>query len=136
VKYFFDTNIIIDLCQNNEEAKKIFKEIALEDESEIFVNRLVTLESLRTIHYSYTKRFRDAVRILDFFETLNIKQEIYDDAIAFSRFSHSKGVKLKGKCEAIDFLHFVTAKYYSLIIVSNDRDLDKLENVYEEFKKL
>ena len=136
MKYFFDTNIIIDLCQNKEEAKNIFKEIALLKESEIFVNRLVVLESLRTIHYRHSKRFRDAVKILDVFETVNIKHEIYDEAIIFSRYCHSKGIKLKGKCEAIDFLHFITAKYYNLVMISNDKDLEKLENIYINFMEL
>lgn len=133
MKYFFDTNIIIDLCQNNEEAKERFKDIALQDESEIFVNRLVALEALRTIHFDHKKRFREAMKILDGFDTVNIKQEIYDEAIEFSRFCHSKGTKLKGKCEAIDFLHFITAKYYQFVIVSNDKDLEKLEQIYIDF---
>ena len=46
---------------------------------------------------------------------------------------HSKGIKIKGKCEAIDFLHFITAKYYNLKIISNDRDMSKLEDVYIKF---
>ncbi len=134
MKYFFDTNIIIDLCQNKEETKKQFIQIAQEKESEIFVNRLVVIEALRTIHFDYKKRFRDAVELLDAFESVNIKQEIYDEAIDFSRYCHSNGVRLKGKCEAIDFLHFMTAKYYHLIMISNDKDLDKLEQEYEAFK--
>ena len=136
MKYFFDTNIIIDLCQNNEETKKQFAKIVREENSELFVNRLVVLEALRSIHFEHKKRFREAVGLLDGFESVNIKQEIYDEAIEFSRFCHSKGVKLKGKCEAIDFLHFITAKYYQLEMVSNDRDLEKLENVYEAFKNI
>lgn len=120
MKYFFDTNIIIDLCQNKAEAK----------------NKLVVLESLRTIHFEYKKRFREAVKILDGFETVNIKQEIYDEAINFSRYCHSRGKKLKGKCEAIDFLHFITAKYYNLKIISNDKDLEKLEEVYIIYKEI
>ena len=136
MKYFFDTNIIIDLCQNKEETKKQFIQIAQEKESEIFVNRLVVIEALRTIHFEHKKRFRDAVKLLDAFESVNIKQEIYDEAINFSRYCHSKGVKLKGKCEAIDFLHFITAKYYNLKIISNDKDLDKLETRYEQYKNL
>ena len=40
----------------------------------------------------------------------------------------------KGKCEAIDFLHFITAKYNNLQIISNDKDFEKLEKIYQEFK--
>lgn len=133
MKYFFDTNIIIDLCQNNTDAKRKFTEIALQEHSEIFINRLVALEALRTIHFESKKIFREAVKILNAFEPLNITQDIYDKSIAFSRFCHSRGTKLKGKCEAIDFLHFMTAKYYQLEIVSNDKDFDKLEQEYIEF---
>jgi len=136
VKYFFDTNIIIDLCDNEEAAKNRFKEIASQNDSEIFVNRLVVLEALRTIHFNNKKIFREAVEILNGFDSLNIKQEIYDEATSFSRFCHSKGMKLKGKCEAIDFLHFITAKHYKLEIVSNDKDLEKLEKAYINFINL
>jgi len=35
----------------------------------------------------------------------------------------------------IDFLHFITAKYYNLKIISNDKDLEKLEKNYNKFEK-
>ncbi len=38
--------------------------------------------------------------------------------------------------EAIDFLHFITAKSYNLILISNDRDLDRLESSYYEFENM
>jgi len=53
----------------------------------------------------------------------------------FQDFVIARGVKLKGKCEAIDFLHFITAKYYNLKIISNDKDLEKLEKNYNKFEK-
>jgi len=100
MKYFIDTNIIIDFLDKKEVAIEQLKTLAQEEESELFINRLVAVETLR---------------------------------IQFSRYCHSKGIKLKGKCEAIDFLHFITAKYYHLILISNDRDLDRLESSYGEF---
>jgi len=105
VKYFIDTNIIIDLLDNQEEAKEKLKVLVLEEGSELFINRLMVIETLRTIHFNHKKVFREAEE------------------------------KLKGKCEAIDFLHFITAKYYKLEIVSNDKDLGKLENAYLEYKE-
>jgi len=83
-----------------------------------------------------TNIIEEAKEKLKLFRQVDIRPKIYDDAIAFSRFCHSKGVKLKGKCEAIDFLHFITAKYYKLEMVSNDKDLGKLENAYLEYKEL
>ena len=133
---FIDTNIIIDLLSNKEEAeeaKERLKSLLSEENSELFVNRLVVLETLRTIHFDYKKVFREAEEKLKLFRQVEIKPSVYNEAIAFSRFCHSKGVNLKGKCEAVDFLHFMTAKHYNLAMVSNDEDFDKLEKVYIDF---
>ena len=133
MKYFIDTNVIIDLLNNDEKAKAQLKALFLEEESELFINRLIVMETLRTIHFNHKKVFREAEKKLTLFRQVDIKPKIYKDAVAFSRFCHSKGIKIKGKCEAIDFLHFITAKYYDLIIVSNDRDMSKLEGTYSKF---
>ena len=136
MKYFFDTNVIIDIFDKDEKAIERLTSILLEKDSEILINKLVYLEALRTIHFTHKKIFREAKRTLDSFEKLDVTQDIYDEAVEFSRFCHSKGVRLKGKCEAIDFLHFMTAKYYGLEMVSNDKDLGKLESIYLEYKEL
>jgi len=133
VKYFIDTNVIIDLLNNDEEAKRQLKALFLQEGSELFINRLIVMETLRTIHFDHKKVFREAEKKLTLFRQVDIKPKIYKDAVAFSRFCHSKGIKIKGKCEAIDFLHFITAKYYDLIIVSNDGDMSKLEGTYSKF---
>ena len=136
MKYFIDTNIIIDFLDNKEEAIEQLKTLAMEEKSELFINRLVLVETLRTIRFSHKKIFREAKEKLSFFHKVDIEPEIYEEAIQFSRYCHSKGVKLKGKCEAIDFLHFITAKYYNLILISNDRDLDRLESSYRDFEEI
>ena len=133
MKYFIDTNVIIDLLNNDEEAKRQLKVLFLQEGSELFINRLIVMETLRTIHFDHKKVFREAEKKLTLFRQVDIKPKIYKDAVAFSRFCHSKGIKLKGKCEAIDFLHFITAKYYTLEIVSNDGDMPKLEDAYAKF---
>ena len=69
---------------------------------------------------------------LESFEKLEITQEIYDKSVDFARFCKSKGISL-GKCEAIDYIHFITAKYYGLEIVSFDNDMKTLESKYQEF---
>ena len=133
MKYFIDTNVIIDLLNNDEEAKRQLRDLFLQEESELFINRLIVMETLRTIHFNHKKVFREAEKKLTLFRQVDIRPKIYEDAVAFSRFCHSKGLKIKGKCEAIDFLHFITAKYYNLTMISNDRDLEKLENIYSKF---
>ena len=133
MKYFLDTNIIIDILEKKADVLERLEAILLENDSELFINRLILLETLRTIHFNHKKVFREAKNTLNYFRQLDIKPIIYNRAIEFSRFCHSRGIKLKGKCEAIDFIHFMTAKYYNLKIISNDKDLEKLEAQYNEF---
>ena len=130
MKYFLDTNLIIDFLAKKPDAISKLTGIAQEDDSEIFVNRLVYLETLRTIPVSNSRIFRDSKATIEGFEFLDINQEIYDQSIGFSRYCQSKGITLKGKCAAIDFLHFITAKHYALELLSNDKDMKKLTAAY------
>ena len=136
MKYFIDTNIIIDFLENNADAVKKLKAIFLDPNSEVFINRLVLTEALRTIDFKASAKFKDAEKKLELFQKLDMRPDIYNKAIMFSRYCCSKGVQLKGKCEAIDFLHFMTAKYYNLTIVSNDKDFEKLEKEYRKFESI
>ena len=134
MKYFVDTNIIIDFLNKEPKAIEKLTEIANEDGSELFVNRLVTLESLRTIPIKNSKIFRQSKEIFENFEQIDIVPDIYNNTIEFSRyFKTEKHQSLKGKCEAIDLLHFITAKYYNLELISYDKDFERLENIYQEF---
>lgn len=90
------------------------------------------MESLRAIPLTHINLFDRTKETLESFEKLEIKQEIYDKSIEFARFCKSRGTNL-GKCEAIDYIHFITAKYYSLEIVSFDSDMNTLEKKYQEF---
>jgi len=134
MKYFLDTNIIIDFLNKEPKAIEKLTEIVSENDSELFVNRLVTLESLRTIPIKNSKIFRQSKEIFENFEKIDIVPDIYNNTIEFSRyFKTEKHQSLKGKCEAIDLLHFITAKYYNLELISYDKDFERLENIYQEF---
>ncbi len=136
MRYFVDTNIIIDFFDKKPEAIAKITDIAKQEDSLLFVNRLVYLESLRTIHQDHSRRFRDSKAVFELFEFLDINQEIYDQAINFSRYCQSKGTTLKGKCAAIDFLHFITAQYYQLKLLTNDSDFANLTVHYLDWKTL
>ena len=134
MRYFFDTNIIIDIFDKQKKALDLLTNIASDEYNEIVINRLVYLESLRTIRTKDTNVYNLAKETLDSFEKVDITQEVYDKAIEFSRFFKTvKHQSLSGGCEAIDIVHFITAKYYNLTIVSNDTDFDKLEEAYTDF---
>ena len=135
MKYFIDTNVIIDLLDKKKDAKEQLKALLTQEDSELFINRLIVMETLRTVHFKHKRVFREAKEKLNIFIQVDIKPKIYDNSIEFSRFCHSKGIKLKGKCEAIDFLHFMTAKHYGLEIISNDNDFERLELAYGEFSE-
>ena len=49
MKYFFDTNVISNLVRKDEAAIAKLQEIASDDNSELYINRLVFMESLRAI---------------------------------------------------------------------------------------
>ena len=132
MKYFFDTNVISNLVRKDEVAIAKLQEIASDESSELYTNRLVYLESLRAIPLTHKKLFESTKETLESFEKLEITQEIYDKSIEFARFCKSKGINL-GKCEAIDYIHFIIAKYYDLEIVSFDGDMQTLESKYQEF---
>lgn len=132
MKYFLDTNIISRIVSNDIDTMKIVKNIAEDEESEFFVNELVYMESLRAIPLTHKKLFERTKETLENFENLDIPQEIYGKSIAFARYCKSKGLSF-GKCEAIDYLHFMTAKHYGLEIISHDGDMALLQEKYEEF---
>jgi hypothetical protein len=91
------------------------------------------MESLRAIPLKRESLYIKTKELLDSLTKVDIKEETYFKGVAFARFCKSKGLNF-GKCEAIDFIHFITAKYYYLEIISNDKDLDKLEEIYQPFK--
>ena len=134
MNYFVDTNLIIDAFDKKIPAAigKLTPILVAED-SDIFVNRLVYLETLRTVKLTHSKNFQELQAIFDGFTFLDINPSIYQQAISLSRYCQSKGISLKGRCAAIDFLHFATAKYYQLELLANDADMDKLLSVYPDW---
>jgi predicted nucleic acid-binding protein len=134
MKYFIDTNVFIDVLNKKDEAIALLTKIVSEDDNILYINKLVNLESLRTIPIKNTKIFNNAKDTLESFEKVDISAEIYNKTIDFSRFFKTvKHENLKGKCETIDLLHFMTAKYYDLELISYDKDFDKLERIYQKF---
>lgn len=134
MNYFIDTNILIDFFNKKPEAITQLAQL-IEQEHDLHLNELVYLESLRTIHVNKTKIFRESKEfLLTYFTFVPIDRAIYDKAISFSRFCNTeKHIYLKGRCELIDFIHFITAKYYQLEMLSNDNDMQTLANIWQEF---
>lgn len=135
MKYFFDTNVISRLVKRDSITIQKIEELAKDGESEFYINRLVYIESLRAIPITHKKLYENTKETLNSFEKLNITREIYNKSVTFARFCKSKGLNL-GKCEAIDYLHFITAKFYNLEMISFDKDMDRLEELHSQFLKI
>ena len=131
MKYFFDTNVISKLANNDTETKELVKKI-IEEQGELYINRLVYAEALRAIPLRHSSIFKKTKAAIDLFAKVDITEEIYQESVAFARFCKSKGLSF-GKCEIIDYIHFITAKHYSLEMVSHDRDMARLEENYSDF---
>ncbi|PNV83856.1 MAG: hypothetical protein C0627_03430 [Sulfurimonas sp.] len=132
MKYFFDTNVISNLVREDSAAIIKLQELASNEENRFYINRLVFMESLRAIPLNRVNLYKNTKETLENFEKLEITQDIYDKSVNFARFCKSQGMNF-GKCEAIDYIHFVTAKYYDLEIISFDGDMSKLEEKYQAF---
>ena len=132
MKYFFDTNVISKLVNKDSDVIDRLQKLASDESNEFYINRLVYMESLRAIPFKHKRLYRDTVKTLDNFGKLDITQSIYDTSIKFARFCKSKGLSF-GKCEAIDYIHFITAKEYGLEVISYDEDMKKMEEKYELF---
>ena len=135
MNYLFDSCLLIDAYDRKlPEAMERVRQVFSEDDAKFFINRLALLETLRGIKWVDTKKFQTLKSTLEIFTVVDIEQEIYDNAISFSRFCRSKGITLKGGCEAIDYLHFLTAKHYGFEILTNDRDMAALATIYPNWK--
>jgi len=134
MKYFIDTNLIIDAFERkNEESQNKLKVILEDDDNEIFYNGLVYTEALRVVLDN--SLFTTLKSSFELFTWIDIDQNIYVKTKKFSRYCRSKGIKVaKGKCELIDMIHFIVAKHNNLEIITNDtEDFRKLEKAYQEF---
>jgi predicted nucleic acid-binding protein len=135
MNYFIDTNILIDFFNKKSIAIEQLDQL-IQQEHNLYLNELVYVEALRTIPIKKTKVFRESKNfLLTYFEFVEINRAIFDKTISFSRFCNTeKHIYLKGRCEAIDFIHFVTAKHYELEILSNDKGINEtLPPVWNEY---
>jgi predicted nucleic acid-binding protein len=136
MKYFIDTNIILDAFERKiPEVQNRLSTILEDEENKIFYNGLVYTETLRAV---LDENILDTLKSsFELFTWVDINKDIYIKTKKFSRYCRSKDIKVaKGRCELIDMLHFITAKHNNLEIITNDTDdFKKLENAYQEYIK-
>lgn len=138
-KILLDTNLIIAAFDgNNPEAKNQLAGL-LNDENVAFaISPLIRYEVLRGVSFDDNERYEylEAILNLNEFEEFEISRDIATLSSHLFRFSQSK--KEDGKDALVnkrsfDVFHLATAKCYGLELCSNDGDLGKLENLYQEW---
>lgn len=138
MKYFLDSSYIIDYINKraprHNDVLQALNQLLKDSNNEFIINRLVYTEVLRGIKLNHKKLYHKTLQALNSFTEVEIKKDIYDEAISFSRFCTSIGVTLSGSCAPIDFIHFITAKQYGLALLSMDNGFKTLDDKYVEFK--
>lgn len=137
MKRFLDSSIVFYKKQNSDKYDEFVSLILGKDI--LLINNLVKLEVLQGINYKEDAQYQKFVKLFkNRFEIKEINQEIYEMSIIMDRLVKSKGITLKqGKTKdtagVIDIINFCTAKYYSCQIHHNDKDFDRLEEIYQKF---
>ncbi len=151
MKYFIDTNFFLDLFERkNTDSISKFESIC-GNNSEFFYSGLVYAEALRKAPEKLLDAnnnevldkdgksiliFEELKAAFDNFECLEITRSIFFDAKKLARYCYLQKIKAtKGRCELIDFVHFVTSKHYNLEMLTRDSDMEKLEQAWNDFIK-
>jgi predicted nucleic acid-binding protein len=137
-KILLDTNLIIAAFDgNNPEAKNQLAGL-LNDENVAFaISPLIRYEVLRGVFFSDNEKYDYLKAILNGFEEFDISRDIAALSSHLFRFSQSKkedGKNALVNKRSFDVFHLATAKCNELELCSNDGDLSKLENLYQEWQ--
>ncbi len=135
---FLDSSIIFYKKQDTAKYKEF--EDLIKSDNILIINSLVRLEVLQGINYKDANLHKKFIKLFgDRFEIKEINRDIYEMAIRIDRVLKSKGITLKkGKTKdvagVIDIINFCTSKYYQCEMAHNDKDFDKLDKCYQDFK--
>lgn len=138
-KILLDTNLII-AAFDSKDAKAIVQLAGLlNDENVAFaISPLIRYEVLRGVPFSNNENYDSLKSILNGFEEFDISRDIATLSSDLFRFSQSKREDGKSAIvdkRSFDVFHIATAKCNELELCSNDSDLGKLENLYQEHKE-
>jgi len=133
MRYLVDANFIIDVFERENTDSIDRLESILKNSGKLFYNGLIYTETLRVVLDDDT--FLKLKSAFDKFGWLEVDLSIYVDAKRFSRYCRSQNIKgPKGRCEIIDIIHFITAKHNQLELLTNDGDMERLEQAWTDFK--
>lgn len=141
--YLLDTNYLIYLA--DPDADKIKKKEVLQDLSQklqddnvtLFLTPLIRYEVLRGVKWNDFAKLEQLKKALMPFQSIDINDDIAD--LARNLYRLDKANQQKGSNKIIekyqlDMFHFATAKENNLQILSKDRDMLAIQNLFEQIQ--
>lgn len=140
-KYLLDTNYLIYLADpsadpfKRKEALQGLAQKLQNDETLLFLTPLIRYEVLRGVAWDDLDKLNTLKDALKEFQTIDINNEISD--LARNLFRLDKANQQQGNQKVIekyqfDMFHFATAKVNDLEILSKDRDMQAIDNLFRQ----
>ncbi|MDG6790894.1 type II toxin-antitoxin system VapC family toxin [Glaesserella parasuis] len=139
--YLLDTNYLIYLADPNANPTKkaeVLQDLALkleDPETLLFLTPLIRYEVLRGVEWDNIEKLNTLKSALKAFQTIDINDDLAD--LARNLFRLDKANQKNGSKKVIekyqfDMFHFATAKENDLEILSKDRDMTAIENLFKK----
>ena len=143
--YLLDTNYLIYLVDPNTNSSKkaeVLQDLALkleDPETLLFLIPLIRYEVLRGVEWDNIEKLNTLKNALKAFQVIDINDDISD--LARNLFRLDKANQKTGSKKVIekyqfDMFHFAEAKENNLEILSKDRDMSAIENLFEKIQAI
>ncbi|MFZ7158864.1 type II toxin-antitoxin system VapC family toxin [Avibacterium paragallinarum] len=133
-----DANILIDAFNNKDGESAAKLKMLMEDKNTIvFITPLISYEVLRGLSWEDKETYQKVKAAIASFASLNIDHKITNLASELFRFEKyerdQKGQETK-KIDKhnFDIVHFSTAKIHNLELISNDKDMQSWDELYQK----
>lgn len=137
-KILVDANLWINAFDKKQPAAvQELLELIRDKNAILVLTALIRYEVLRGIRWESRGDYSELKAALDQFETLDINRQISDLATNLYRYdvAHETNESRNFEKRKFDMFHFATAKHYQLKWRSRDRDMGKLEDLHQRYKK-
>ncbi|URL06514.1 PIN domain-containing protein [Avibacterium sp. 21-595] len=135
-----DSNILmIAISDKKSNERKQLINLLKDENINVFVTPLIRYEILRGVTWNDNEAFKNHSEALKQLETINIDQKISDTATLLFRLEREirqQNGQTPKKIDKhnFDVMHFATAKVYQLEWLSNDKDMQSWEELYQQLK--
>lgn len=111
-----------------------------DDNVELVITPLLRYEFLRKFGQNESKDFNKFKEAVEEFTWLDISKDVTDLATNLYRLdkheADSKGIPKNLEKRKFDVFHFATAKINGIELLSNDKHIDQMEDLYERYQAL